>query len=300
MGIDSVSKWVLVFCMLSVLGAQLIHCSVTYDRKAIVINGQRRILISGSIHYPRSTPEMWEDLINKAKEGGLDVIETYVFWNVHEPSPGNYNFEGRYDLVRFMKIIQKAGLYAHLRIGPYVCAEWNFGGFPVWLKYVPGISFRTDNGPFKMHMQRFTEKIVSLMKSENLYESQGGPIILSQIENEYGPQVKVLGPPAQNYVNWAAKMAVGLDTGVPWVMCKEEDAPDPVINTCNGFYCDAFTPNRPYKPTIWTEAWSGWFTEFGGTIPQRPVQDLAFAVARFIQKGGSLVNYYMYHGGTNF
>ncbi|KAJ1408837.1 Glycoside hydrolase, family 35 [Sesbania bispinosa] len=206
---------------------------------------------------------MWEDLIQKAKEGGIDVIETYVFWNVHEPSPGNYNFEGRYDLVRFMKTIQRAGLYAHLRIGPYVCAEWNFGGFPVWLKYVPGISFRTDNEPFKRAMQGFTEKIVGMMKSERLYESQGGPIILSQIENEYGAQSKLLGAVGQNYVNWAAKMAVEMGTGVPWVMCKEDDAPDPVINTCNGFYCDKFTPNRPYKPTIWTEAWSGWQPKYG-------------------------------------
>ncbi|MCH93011.1 beta-galactosidase 3-like, partial [Trifolium medium] len=72
------------------------------------------------------------------------------------------------------------------------------------------------------------------------------------------------------------------------------------INTCNGFYCDKFTPNRPYKPTMWTEAWSGWFTEFGGPTHKRPVQDLAFAVARFVTRGGSFVNYYMYHGGTNF
>ncbi|KAL8478827.1 hypothetical protein ACS0TY_030633 [Phlomoides rotata] len=300
MAINSVSKWVLWACMLVFIGCTAVQCSVTYDRKAIVINGQRRILISGSIHYPRSTPEMWEDLIKKAKEGGVDVIETYIFWNVHEPSPGNYNFEGRYDLVRFVKTIQKAGLYAHLRIGPYVCAEWNFGGFPVWLKYVPGISFRTDNEPFKRAMKGFTEKIVNLMKSEKLYESQGGPIILSQIENEYGPQAKALGAPGHQYATWAANMAVAMDTGVPWVMCKEEDAPDPVINTCNGFYCDAFSPNKPYKPTIWTEAWSGWFTEFGGPLHERPVQDLAFAVARFIKKGGSFVNYYMYHGGTNF
>ncbi|KAH6756075.1 beta-galactosidase 3 [Perilla frutescens var. hirtella] len=300
MKVNSVSEWVLWACMVVFLGCGLVQCSVTYDRKAMVINGQRRILFSGSIHYPRSTPEMWEDLINKAKQGGLDVIDTYVFWNVHEPSPGNYNFEGRYDLVRFVKTIQKAGLYVHLRLGPYVCAEWNFGGFPVWLKYVPGISFRTDNEPFKMAMKGFAEKIVHLMKSENLYESQGGPIILSQIENEYGPQAKILGAPGHQYATWAANMAVALDTGVPWVMCKEEDAPDPVINTCNGFYCDAFTPNKPYKPTMWTEAWSGWFTEFGGPTHQRPVQDLAFGVARFIQKGGSFVNYYMYHGGTNF
>ncbi|MCD7469368.1 Beta-galactosidase 3 [Datura stramonium] len=297
---NSVQKWVLLWCMVLFISSGLIRCDVTYDRKAIVINGQRRLLFSGSIHYPRSTPEMWEDLINKAKEGGLDVVETYVFWNVHEPSPGNYNFEGRYDLVRFVKTIQKAGLYTHLRIGPYVCAEWNFGGFPVWLKYVPGISFRADNEPFKNAMKGYAEKIVNLMKSHNLFESQGGPIILSQIENEYGPQAKVLGAPGHQYATWAANMAVGLDTGVPWVMCKEEDAPDPVINTCNGFYCDNFFPNKPYKPAIWTEAWSGWFSEFGGPLHQRPVQDLAFAVAQFIQRGGSFVNYYMYHGGTNF
>ncbi|KAF9619239.1 hypothetical protein IFM89_005793, partial [Coptis chinensis] len=270
---NSVSKLhFFIFCMLLTKGVELIHCKVTYDRKALVINGQRRILISGSIHYPRSTPEMWGDLIEKAKRGGLDVIETYVFWNGHEPSPGNV---------------------LHLSIN----LIW---GFPVWLKYVPGISFRTDNEPFKMAMQGFTQKIVDMMKSENLYESQGGPIILSQIENEYGPASKSYGGAGRAYIDWAAKMAVGLDTGVPWVMCKEDDAPDPVINTCNGFYCDTFSPNRPYKPLMWTEAWSGWFTEFGGTIYQRPVQDLAFAVARFIQKGGSFVNYYMYHGGTNF
>ncbi|CAL9057186.1 beta-galactosidase 2-like isoform X1 [Musa acuminata AAA Group] len=285
---------------MAVVMSPLASASVSYDHKAIAIDGRRRILISGSIHYPRSVPEMWPDLIQKAKDGGLDVIQTYVFWNGHEPSPGEYYFEGRYDLVRFIKLVQQAGLYVHLRIGPYVCAEWNFGGFPVWLKYVPGIVFRTDNEPFKAAMQKFTEKIVSMMKSEGLFEWQGGPIILSQIENEFGPLEYDQGEPAKAYAAWAAKMAIGLDTGVPWVMCKEDDAPDPVINTCNGFYCDYFSPNQPYKPNMWTEAWTAWFTGFGGPVPHRPVEDLAFAVTKFIQKGGSFVNYYMYHGGTNF
>ncbi|KVH98416.1 D-galactoside/L-rhamnose binding SUEL lectin domain-containing protein [Cynara cardunculus var. scolymus] len=207
----TVSKF-LTFFIILITHLHLIQASVTYDHRSLIINGQRRILISGSIHYPRSTPEMWEDLVVKAKNGGLDVIDTYVFWNVHEPSPGTYDFSGRYDLVRFIKTVA------------------------------------------------------------------GG----------------------EAYVNWAAKMAVGLNTGVPWSMCKEDDAPDPVINTCNGFYCDTFTPNKRYKPTMWTEAWSGWFTEFGAPVEQRPVHDLAFAVARFVQKGGSYFNYYMYHGGTNF
>ncbi|KAL7140295.1 hypothetical protein ABFS83_09G111600 [Erythranthe nasuta] len=277
-----------------------VEASVSYDSKAISVNGQKKILISGSIHYPRSTPEMWPDLIEKAKEGGLDVIQTYVFWNGHEPEPGKYYFEERYDLVKFIKLVQQAGLYVNLRIGPYACAEWNFGGFPVWLKYVPGISFRTNNEPFKAAMQNFTTKIVSMMKDEKLFETQGGPIILSQIENEYGPMEYELGEPGKAYTEWAAKMAVDLDTGVPWIMCKQDDAPDPIINTCNGFYCDYFSPNKAYKPKMWTEAWTGWFTEFGGPVPYRPAEDLAFSVAKFIQKGGSFVNYYMYHGGTNF
>ncbi|TYI76560.1 hypothetical protein E1A91_D06G084800v1 [Gossypium mustelinum] len=278
----------------------LVSATVSYDSKAIIINGRRRILLSGSIHYPRSTPQMWPDLIAKAKEGGLDVIQTYVFWNGHEPSPGNYHFEDRYDLVRFIKLVQQAGLYVHLRIGPYICAEWNFGGFPVWLKYVPGIAFRTDNEPFKAAMQKFTEKIVSMMKAEKLFETQGGPIIMSQIENEFGPVEWEIGDPGKAYTKWAAQMAVGLDTGVPWIMCKQDDAPDPVINTCNGFYCENFTPNAKYKPKMWTENWTGWYTEFGGAVPTRPAEDIAFSVARFIQNGGSFVNYYMYHGGTNF
>ncbi|KAF3957289.1 hypothetical protein CMV_017686 [Castanea mollissima] len=91
----SVSKLPILLLMVLYHGSELTQCSVTYDKKAILINGQRRILISGSIRYPRSTPEMWEDLIQKAKDGGLDVIDTYVFWNVHEPSPGNYELQNR-------------------------------------------------------------------------------------------------------------------------------------------------------------------------------------------------------------
>uniref|UniRef100_A0A1J3G2W1 Beta-galactosidase n=1 Tax=Noccaea caerulescens TaxID=107243 RepID=A0A1J3G2W1_NOCCA len=293
-----------VWIILAILCFSSLICStkavVSYDRKALILNGQRRILLSGSIHYPRSTPEMWPDLIKKAKEGGLDVIQTYIFWNGHEPSPGKYYFEDRYDLVKFIKLVHQAGLYVSLRIGPYVCAEWNFGGIPVWLKYVPGMVFRTDNGPFKIAMQKFTKKIVDMMKEEKLFENQGGPIILSQIENEYGPMQWEIGSAGKAYSKWTAAMALGLSTGVPWVMCKQEDAPYPIINTCNGFYCEGFIPNSVNQPKMWTENWTGWFTEFGGALPNRPIEDLAVSVARFIQNGGSFMNYYMYHGGTNF
>ncbi|KAJ8768713.1 hypothetical protein K2173_023617 [Erythroxylum novogranatense] len=289
-----------ILALFFVLATASSAANVTYDHRAVVIDGKRRVLVSGSIHYPRSTPEMWPGLIQKSKDGGLDVVETYVFWNVHEPVRNQYNFEGRYDLVKFVKLVAEAGLYVHLRIGPYVCAEWNYGGFPLWLHFVPGIKFRTDNQPFKVEMQRFTMKIVDMMKQEKLYASQGGPIILSQIENEYGNIDSAYGPAAKTYINWAASMATSLDTGVPWVMCQQADAPDPIINTCNGFYCDQFTPNSKNKPKMWTENWSGWYRSFGGAVPYRPVEDIAFAVARFYQLGGTFQNYYMYHGGSNF
>lgn len=274
--------------------------NVTYDHRALIIDGRRRILNSAGIHYPRATPEMWPDLIAKSKEGGADVVQTYVFWGGHEPVKGQYYFEGRYDLVKFVKLVGESGLYLHLRIGPYVCAEWNFGGFPVWLRDVPGVVFRTDNAPFKEEMQKFVTKIVDLMREEMLLSWQGGPIIMFQIENEYGNIEHSFGQGGKEYMKWAAGMALALDAGVPWVMCKQTDAPENIIDACNGYYCDGFKPNSPKKPIFWTEDWDGWYTTWGGRLPHRPVEDLAFAVARFFQRGGSFQNYYMYFGGTNF
>ncbi|CAK7354686.1 unnamed protein product [Dovyalis caffra] len=277
---------VLVVSMIKDVGAR--GEDVTYDGRSLIIDGQRKILFSGSIHYPRSTPEMWPSLIAKAKEGGLDVIQTYVFWNLHEPKPGQYDFSGRNDLVKFIKEIQAQGLYVCLRIGPFIESEWTYGGFPFWLHDVPGIVYRSDNEPFK---------IVNLMKSESLYASQGGPIILSQIENEYQnveAAFHAKGPP---YVLWAAKMAVELQTGVPWVMCKQTDAPDPVINACNGLKCgETFGgPNSPTKPSLWTENWTSQYQVYGGEPYIRSAEDIAFHVTLFVAKNGSY-----YHGGTNF
>ncbi|CAN0892310.1 Beta-galactosidase 6 [Linum grandiflorum] len=133
---------------------------VSYDGRSLIINGHHRILFSGSIHYPRSTPEMWPSIISKAKEGGLDVIQTYVFWNLHEPEQGQFDFTGRADIVRFIKEIHAQGLYVTLRIGPFIESEWTYGGFPFWLHDVPGIVFRSDNKPFKV------SKIFELTETE--------------------------------------------------------------------------------------------------------------------------------------
>ncbi|XP_023734592.1 beta-galactosidase 6 [Lactuca sativa] len=277
--------------------------NVSYDGRSLIIDGQRTILFSGSIHYARSTPDMWPSLIAKAKQGGLDAIQTYVFWNLHEPQPGQYDFSGRNDVISFIKQVQQQGLYVSLRIGPFIEAEWTYGGLPFWLHDVPGIVFRTNNEPFKLYMQNFTTKIVNMMKEENLFASQGGPIILSQIENEYQNVEGSFHDDGRQYVNWTATMAVGQNTNEPWMMCKQDDAPDPVINTCNGMRCEETWkgPNSPNKPSLWTENWTSFLQGFGDDAYLRSAEDLAFHTTLFIIKmNGTFVNYYMYHGGTNF
>ncbi|KAH9717186.1 Beta-galactosidase 10 [Citrus sinensis] len=243
------------FALLIFFSSSITYCfagNVTYDSRSLIINGRRELIISAAIHYPRSVPGMWPGLVQKAKEGGVNTIESYVFWNGHELSPG-----------------KQARMYMILRIGPFVAAEYNYGGIPVWLHYIPGTVFRNDTEPFK-------------------------------VENEYGYYESFYGEGGKRYALWAAKMAVAQNIGVPWIMCQQFDTPDPVINTCNSFYCDQFTPHSPSMPKIWTENWPGWFKTFGGRDPHRPSEDIAFSVARFFQKGGSVHNYYMYHGGTNF
>lgn len=112
---------------------------------------------------------MWPDLINKAKDGGLDAIETYVFWNAHEPKRREYDFSGNLDVVRFIKTIQDAGLYSVLRIGPYVCAEWNYGGFPVWLHNMPNMKFRTVNPSFMVQPKLLLDKSLAIFGFLNFF-----------------------------------------------------------------------------------------------------------------------------------
>uniref|UniRef100_J3NCT1 beta-galactosidase n=1 Tax=Oryza brachyantha TaxID=4533 RepID=J3NCT1_ORYBR len=138
--------------------------------------------------------------------------------------------------------------------------------FPVWLHDIPGIEFRTDNEPFKAEMQTLVTKVVTLMKEEKLYSWQGGPIILQQVFNPFSDVISQLktygnilgnfGQAGERYMLWTAQMAIGLDTGIPW------------IDTCNAFYCDGFKPNSYNKLTIWTEDWDGWNTfMFTGISP---------------------------------
>jgi len=276
--------------------------SITFDGRSLFINGKRELIFSGSIHYPRVPVALWDSVLDKAKEGGLNAIQTYVFWNIHEPIKGQYNFTGNYDLVKFMKLIREKGMWAVLRVGPFIQAEWNHGGLPYWLREEPNITYRTDNPAYKMNMEKWVTQVVNLMKDNNLFAPQGGPIMMAQIENEYDHIRDAFDEAAERYIKWAGQMAVGLKTDVPWLMCKSKDAPGEVINACNGRHCgDTFKgPNTPGKPYLWTENWTAQYRVFGDAPSQRAAEDIAFSVARWFSRNGSHVNYYMYHGGTNY
>eukprot|EP01132_Coremiostelium_polycephalum_P005274 gene5274-6567_t len=278
------------------------NLNVTYDHRSLLINGERKILISGSVHYPRSTPGSWPSILKLSKKAGIDVIDTYVFWNLHQPNPNNdYNFNGNANITHFLDLCKKYDLYVILRLGPYVCAEWSYGGFPEWLREIPGIVFRDYNQPFMNEMSKWISFIVDYLRP--YFASNGGPIILAQIENEYGWLEKEYGQSGKQYAQWSINFAQSLNIGIPWIMCAQDDI-ESAINTCNGFYCHDWIKQHwdtfPNQPAFWTENWPGWFQEYGQPVPHRPVQDVLFSVARWIAYGGSLINYYMWYGGSNF
>lgn len=277
-----------------------ISSTVGYDSRAVLIHGQRTLILSGAIHYARSTPAMWPELMRQSKEAGLNTIETYVFWNLHERERGIFDFSGRLDLFRFCELAEQYGLHVILRIGPYICAEINYGGLPTWLRDVPNIAIRTYNQAFMREKERWVRFLVDYMRP--LLASNGGPIILAQLENEYENIANRYAADGQHYLRWVSELGQSLNLGIPLVMC--EGATAGAIETMNGYYAhtmlEQHTFHHPDQPALWTENWTGWYDTYGYPHHIRTPQDVAYGVARFVATGGTGVNYYMWHGGTNF
>jgi len=273
---------------------------VTLDSRAVMIDGRRTLLISGAVHYPRSTPAMWPALLDRSREAGLNCIETYAFWEGHEPTRGRYDFTGRFDLPRFLQLCHERGLHVILRMGPYICSEWNFGGFPPWLLDVPKIAMRTFNQPFTDHVRRWFRVLVAQIG--DFQATRGGPILLAQVENEYKIVAKRYGEAGRRYLAWMAAMAREVGIEVPLIMC--EGAAPGTVETLNGFTMyervESHRRKHPDAPVLWTELWPGWYDVWGCRRHLRDAGEIAFSVLRFFAVGGTGVNYYMWHGGTNF
>ena len=197
------------------------------------------------------------------------AVQVYVFWNFHEEIEDVYNFEGRGNLTLFVQKAAKHGLFVNLRIGPYVCAEWTYGGLPAWLGQKPGVAFRQSNAIWQPAMQKWFNVVVKQMAQSDLFASQGGPIALVQVENE-------LPSTDKTYVEWCGEMAhAALDAvsvSVPITMCNGETA-NSTINTCNGNDCSGFLKEHGQngrilidQPGLWTEN-EGGFQTWGGAPP---------------------------------
>ncbi len=289
--------------------------TVSFDGRSFFVNNERKLFISGSIHYPRASRGEWSQIFQLAKESGLNLIQTYVFWDIHEPENNQWFYptdsSSSNDLAAFIEEAGKQGLYVHLRISGYVCAEWNNGGMPSWLRSM-NTTFRTFDDVWMHELAEYFEKTISVVNDAKLLAKDGGPIIMMQIENEYGNMEKYYGVNGRKYVKWLSEYATSLTHrigGIPWVMCQQGEgtgsAPSAsIVNACNGFYCDNWISKHandfPNQPHMWTENWPGWFQNWGEPIPHRPSVDVAFAVARWFARGGSYMNYYMAFGGTTF
>ncbi|RAV19912.1 glycoside hydrolase family 35 protein [Paenibacillus contaminans] len=269
-----------------------------------MLDGKPIQLISGAIHYFRVVPEYWRDRLLKLKACGFNTVETYVAWNIHEPKEGQFNFEGIADIVRFIEIAGELGLHVIVRPSPYICAEWEFGGLPAWLLADSNIRLRCYHKPFLDKVDAYYD--VLLPKLKPLLCTNGGPVIAMQIENEYGSygnDVKYLQHLQNSMIERGIDVLLFTSDGPTDVMIQGGTVPG-VLETVNfgSRPEEAFEKLKEYQkdqPLMCMEFWNGWFDHWGEQHHTRDSADVANVLDKMLGAGAS-VNFYMFHGGTNF
>ena len=268
------------------------------------LDGRPFRVLAGEMHYARVPRAYWRDRLRKAKAMGLNTITTYVFWNVHEPEPGVYDFSGNNDVAEFVREAQEEGLYVNLRPGPYSCAEWEFGGFPAWLLKDHSMVVRGSDPRFIAAASRWMHRLGQELAP--LQIDRGGPIIMVQIENEYGSFGNDRG-----YLNQIRQMIV--DSGFTGAQLYTADGADEMpngsfpdlpaaVNFGTGEAKESFAKvlkMRPNQPHMAGEYWDGWFDHWGGKHEARDNQQ-QIDEYRWIVNQGYSISVYMFHGGTSF
>jgi len=275
--------------------------TVTYDDRSYILDGRRIWLSSGSIHYFRVPSELWRDRLLKAKRAGLNCVQTYVPWNFHEPQEGQWLFEGDRDLPGFVSLAKDLGLYVILRPGPYICAEWDFGGLPSWLAVKGGIACRTANATYMHYFDKYLGQV--LARLAELQVTRDGNIILIQNENEY---VHTTMPDRLNYCEFVSQLFRRAGFDIPIITCNFLTQPrvPETIECCNAYdravqFLKRLRAAQPDAPLLTTEFWSGWYDYWGGPHQRKDAREVARRALEILGCG-SQVNYYMWHGGTNF
>jgi len=292
----------LALAALATAGACTEPAVLTSGDSHLLLNGQPIQIISAEMHYPRIPRPYWRDRMKKARAMGCNALTTYVFWNLHEPKPGKFDFKGNNDVAAFIKTAQEERLHVILRPGPYVCSEWDFGGYPAWLLADDTLTVRARDLKFMKACERYLNRLAKEVKP--LLGVNGGPILMVQVENEYGSYGA-----DREYMRNVRDLfkAAGFDA-----LLFTADGPDQMPN---GMVDDLFAAfnfgggaeqayntarkHRPKGPMMVGEYWCGWFDHWGVQHHTVNVKDKADDIDWLLSHDCS-VSIYMAHGGTNF
>lgn len=278
-------------------------------KEDFMLNGQPFKIISGAIHYFRLPTSQWEDSLYNLKALGANTVETYLPWNIHEPAEGVFDFAGMKDVEAFVSLAQRLGLWVILRPSVYICAEWEFGGLPAWLLKEGGIRLRSTDERFMSRVANYYQEL--LPRLAPLQVTQGGPVLMMQIENEYGSY----GMDKEYLKATKALMEAG---GIEVPLFTSDGAWEEALDAGTLIDEDVFvTGNFGSRskenvavlqqyfadhgkkwPLMCMEYWDGWFNRWGEPVIKRDPADLAMEVKEMLKLGS--VNLYMFHGGSNF
>ena len=277
----------------------------TAGKNTFLLNGQPFVVKAAELHYPRIPRPYWDQRIKMCKSLGMNTVCLYVFWNIHEQQEGKFDFTGNNDVAAFCRIAQKNGMYVIVRPGPYVCAEWEMGGLPWWLLKKKDIRLREDDPYFLARVKAFEAEVGRQLAPLTI--QNGGPIIMVQVENEYGSY----GVNKQ-YVSQIRDIvkASGFDKVTlfqcDWASNFENNGLDDLLWTMNfgtGSNIDAqfkrLKQLRPETPLMCSEFWSGWFDKWGARHETRPAKAMVEGINEMLSKNISF-SLYMTHGGTSF
>ena len=269
-----------------------------------LLDGEPLRILSGAMHYFRVHPDHWADRITKARQLGLNTIETYVAWNAHAPTEDAFDLTGPLDLGRFLDLVAAEGMYAIVRPGPYICAEWTNGGLPGWLLRRPGVGIRRDEPAFMAAVAGYLRHLAPVIVPRQI--DRGGPVILVQIENEYGAY-------GDDKAYLQRLVDLTRDIGVTVPLTTVDQPTDemlaagslPRLHRTGSFgslatqRLQTLRRHQPTGPLMCSEFWDGWFDDWGTPHHVTEVASAAEEL-RAILAAGASVNVYMFHGGTNF